>query len=212
MIDQPAKICCIGFQKTGTSSVAEALGRLGYRVTNVNLDANARLEAGPDDARAAILAAVFEGLTNHDVIQDSPGPFVYEELDRAYPGAKFIFTTRPFDDWIASYAKFFPDENNALRRWMYGVDRLSGNEARYRAVYEAQTTAIRAYFADRSDDFLEMDLSAGDGWYELVSFLGRDRLPRFPHTNPGTAAGHPARQARSGLQGALVRLSGRIGR
>lgn len=185
MLDESVRICCVGFQKTGTSSVAEALERLGYSVTNVNREVDARLAEGADDPQAVANEISVQALRRYEVIQDSPAAFVYEALDKAYPQSKFIFTHRPFGKWVESYRKFFPDENNALRAWMYGVDKLSGNEARYREVYEGQNAAIRSYFADRPGDFLEMDLSRGDGWLELVSFLGADTLPRFPHMNAG---------------------------
>lgn len=187
MFDDTFRICCLGFQKTGTSSVAEALSRLGYSVTNVNREVDAALAADAGDPQATADRIAVEGLRDIQVIQDSPSAFVYEALDRAYPGSKFILTTRPVDRWLTSYGKFFPDENNALRKWMYGVDRFSGNEDRYREIYETRNAAIRAYFADRPGDFLEMDLSAGAGWHDLVTFLGPERLPRFPHANPGDA-------------------------
>lgn len=189
MLAESSRICCIGFQKTGTTSLAEALERLGYRVTNVNRDVDAALAAsgatGAADPQAEAERIAIAALETHDVIQDSPAAFVYQALDRAYPGSKFILTHRPVDKWLKSYEKFFPDENNALRRWMYGVDRFRGNEARYRAVYESRNAAIRAYFADRPQDFLEMDLSGGAGWHDLVTFLGAAALPPFPHANAG---------------------------
>ena len=185
MLKETSRICCIGFQKTGTTSLAEALERLGYKVTNVNRTVDAALAAGAADPQAEAERIAIDALKTCHVLQDSPSAFVYQALDRAYPGSKFILSYRPVEAWLKSYAKFFPDENNALRRWMYGVERFQGNEARYRAVYENQNAAIRTYFADRPQDFLEMDLSAGAGWYDLVTFLGAETLPPFPHANVG---------------------------
>lgn len=209
----------MGFQKTGTSSLAVALERLGYAVTNVNRAVDARIAAGDDPQAAADAIAVAalarpggagydEGLSGHDALQDSPGPFVVEALDRAYPGSKFILTHRPFEKWIASYARFFPDENNALRAWMYGVPRLSGHEDAYRAVYEGRNAAIRARFAGRPGDFLEMDLSAGAGWHDLVAFLGPDLLPRFPHANAGGTMAQAQGRGGGGLVARALRKLG----
>jgi len=202
MLSGSARICCVGFQKTGTSSLAEALERLGYRVTNVNRQVDARLAAGAEPPRAVAEEIAVAALHDHDAIQDSPSAFVVEALDRAWPGSKFILTHRPFEAWIESYRRFFPDENNALRRWMYGVERLSGNEDAYRAVYEARNAAIRAHFAARPGDFLEMDLAAGAGWHELVTFLGPELLPAFPRANAGGT--HPAK-APAGRIGRMAR-------
>ncbi len=176
------KVFCVGFQKTGTSSLAKALQALGYKVGDAITPLNAHVNWQVPDPRPEIVEKVLDVVAGLDAIQDSPCAFLYREFDAAHPGAKFILTTRSTESWLDSYRRYFPDQNNPLRRWMYGVDRLSGHESRYREVYEAQNTAIRAYFANRPDDLLEMDLGRGDGWRELVNFLG-DALKPFPHAN-----------------------------
>ena len=208
MLDENARICCVGFQKTGTTSLAEALQRLGYTTRNIYNQVNDRLEADPAADPCAVSEEIaIATLADVHVIEDSPTPFIYQTLDRQFPGSKFILSARPVEKWMASYAKFFPDENNPLRKWMYGVDRFSGNEALYRDIYEAKNAEIRAYFADRPGDFLEMDLSSGSGWYDLVTFLGRDALPPFPHTNVGGPR-QRKRQYGTGARQFLRRLVG----
>ena len=177
------KVFCIGFQKTGTSSLAKALQGLGFSVGDAVGVLNQSVNWQAADPRPEIVQKVLTVVEGVDAIQDSPCAFLYRELDAAYPDAKFILTTRETGAWLASYRHFFPDQNNPLRRWMYGVERLSGNESRYRAVYEAQNAEIRAYFATRPQDLLEMDLAKGDGWLKLVTFLGDEALKPFPHTN-----------------------------
>jgi len=174
---------CIGFQKTGTSSLSKALQALGFTVGDAIGVLNQTVDWNAQDPRAEIVTKVLSVVAGVDAIQDSPCAFLYRELDAAHPGAKFILTTRDTEDWLASYRRYFPDHNNPLRRWMYGVARLSGNEARYREVYEAQTAEIIKYFAGRPDDLLVMDLGRGDGWLKLVAFLGEGVLKPFPHAN-----------------------------
>ncbi len=179
------KIFCIGFQKTGTSSLARALSMLGYQVG----DAVKQLNAGMDwqdpalDQRLRDFMLDFAG--RFEALQDSPCAFFYRAFDQAYPGSKFILTLRTPEAWLDSYKRYFPDGNNPLRKWMYGVDRLAGNEAHYLALYQRQNAEIIEYFKDRPQDFLVMDLSKGDGWHELVGFLGKDFLKPFPHVNKG---------------------------
>ncbi len=210
MVPETARVLCIGFQKTGTTSISEALVRLGFTSRNIHREVNAYLTDHPEaDPQQVSEEIGIDTLKSVDVIEDSPTPFIFEALDRAYPGSKFILTTRETDKWIKSYTKFFPNENNPLRRWMYGVDQFSGHEERYRSIYERQNTAIRSYFADRPGDFLEMDLAKGVGWHDLVTFLGPDHLPPFPHANVGTAKGvREPRSRRTGLRGLLRRLAG----
>ncbi len=177
------KVFCIGFQKTGTSSLSKALQALGFSVGDAVGVLNQTVDWQVADPRPEIVEKVLGVVAGVDAIQDSPCAFLYRELDAAYPGAKFILTTRDTEDWLASYRRYFPDQNNPLRRWMYGVERLSGNEARYREIFEAQNAEIHAYFAKRPQDLLVMDLSKGDGWLKLVSFLGEETLKPFPHAN-----------------------------
>ncbi len=177
------KVFCIGFQKTGTSSLSMALQGLGFSVGDAVGVLNRTVDWQAPDPRPEIVDKVLKVARSVDALQDSPCAFLYRELDAAFPGAKFILTTRDTEAWLASYRRYFPDQNNPLRRWMYGVAQFSGNEARYRAVYEAQNAEIRAYFATRPQDLLEMDLSKGDGWLKLVTFLGEAALKPFPHAN-----------------------------
>ncbi|GAA3863061.1 sulfotransferase family protein [Celeribacter arenosi] len=179
------KICCVGFQKTGTTSLSSALMRLGYSVGQSWREVNAALDPHSEDAREVVAKTTIDILRDLDAIQDSPCAFLFEEFDREFPGSKFILTYRPVEDWLASYDRFFEEANNPLRTWMYGVETFVGNEDTYRKIYLEQNEKIRTYFADRPEDFLELDLSKGDGWYELVNFLGPDFLPGFPRENAG---------------------------
>mgnify|MGYP001796325930 FL=1 len=183
MLANGNKIFCIGFQKTGTSSVETALTALGLKVAPAYVGANRLLKRRPPKPRAALQALVLEKMKTHDAIQDAPANFFFEEFDQAYPGSKFIFTTRPVDSWLTSYRNFFRDTNSPLHAWMYGVETCSGNEDRFRDVYISQTNKILEHFAGRPQDLLRLDLQNGDGWYELVSFLGPDFLPDFPKVN-----------------------------
>ncbi len=179
------KIFCIGFQKTGTSSLAKALQGLGFTVGDAIKVLNRKVNWRAPDPRPEIVEKVLAVVQGVDAIQDSPNAFIYRELDAAHPGAKFILTIREAEAWLESYRRFFSDQNNPLRRWMYGVDRLSGNEATYRAAYNKQNAEIIKYFANRPNDLLVMDITKGDGWLKLVNFLGEGALKPFPYSNKG---------------------------
>ena len=180
------KVCVVGFQKTGTTSMDVALGRLGYDVGEAWSVINKALrKMDPDDPQVdeVVTRLAVKQLKRHDAIQDSPCPFVFEAFDRAFPGSKFILTTRPVEAWLESVRDYFPDRASPLRRWMYGAETLRGAEDRLAEVYLRQNQRIRDYFADRPADLLELDLGQGGGWYELVEFLGPDMLPPFPKSN-----------------------------
>ncbi|MEL6237260.1 MAG: sulfotransferase family protein [Pseudomonadota bacterium] len=176
------KVFCIGFQKTGTSSVRDALASVGYRVTGV---------FGRDVDLAELRATFVErGLkiaAQYDAVEDMPWPLMYRELDAAFPGSKFILTIRDTDRWYASISGHFGDNPNHMQQLTYGDDAPAplSHEARYRQVYDQHNEAVRAYFADRPDDLLEIWLERGHGWSELGPFLGLEDVPTGPfvHTN-----------------------------
>jgi hypothetical protein len=173
------KVFCIGFHKTGTTSMRDALALLGYRVTGPN---------GLYDPEIAIkLDALVDTLSeSFDAFQDNPWPLVYRRMDEKYPDAKFILTVRDPDRWSASVVRHFQQQETPMRALIYGGDAATptGNEAHYIAVMTRHNAEVLEYFRDRPGKLLVMDLSRGHGWRELCAFLGLD-VPDapFPHAN-----------------------------
>lgn len=175
---QRPKVFGVGFQKTGTTSLAHAWRRLGYRVTGPN---------GIKDPDIAVnaLAMCRELLPRFDAFQDNPWATLYQELDREVPGSKFILTVRDPDKWIVSLKEHFK-RPTPMREWIYGAGMPAGNEQLYVDRMLRHNEEVQAYFADRPDDFLLMDVIGGDGWEKLCPFLGHE-IPDepFPHANKG---------------------------
>jgi hypothetical protein len=113
-----SKIFCIGFQKTGTSSLDKALRILGYRVCG---------SYGIYDP-SHVYEEAFELINKFDAFQDMPWPILYKELDERCPDSKFILTLRPTDSWISSMTNTFYTEKTPMRHWIYGVGCPKGNE------------------------------------------------------------------------------------
>lgn len=172
-----AKIFCIGFHKTGTTSLRDALRHLGYRVTGPNGNKD------PDIA-TTVLSMVDTVVPEFDAFQDNPWPILYEYLDQKYPGSKFILTMRDEAEWIRSQVHHFGTRETPMRQWIYGVGCPVGNESVYLERYREHYQDVLSYFEGRSDDLLKLDLSAGHGWPELCEFLDV-RVPDipFPHSN-----------------------------
>ena len=193
-----SKVFCIGFQKTGTSSLRDALQQLGYRVRGVY---------GRDQSLADLRASYVEhGLrlaSEYDAVEDMPWPLLFRELDEAFPGSRFILTRRETDRWYRSIADHFGARPYHIQQLTYGEDAPApvGHEERYRAVYEAHNAAVLEHFRDRSDDLLVMDLEQGDGWSELGAFL-QVEVPAGPFVRTNSS-----RQRRSLAQRVRRRLS-----
>jgi hypothetical protein len=171
------KVFCIGFHKTGTSSLGAALRILGYRVTGPN---------GVHDPNIAknVHAMADALIRRYDAFQDNPWPVLYKSLDVKYPNSKFLLTIRDSESWLASLIKDFGHVETPMRRWIYGVGCPAGHEELYVRRYEAHNAEVLKHFTDRPGHFLVMDLTKGDGWNALCAFLGTD-IPDvpFPHTN-----------------------------
>ncbi|WP_172824553.1 sulfotransferase family protein [Vreelandella subglaciescola] len=171
------KIFCIGFHKTGTTSIALALEQLGYKVTGPNGIRD------PDIAFNA-LSMCKQLVNDYDAFQDNPWPLFYREMDEMFPGSKFILTLRDEQSWMRSQLTHFGANETPMRRWIYGVGCPLGNEETYLEIYRQHYDSVRKYFSNRPNDLLEMDLSNDDGWEELCEFLEHD-IPDsvFPHVN-----------------------------
>lgn len=68
--------------------------------------------------------------------------------------------------------RHFGDQQTPMRRWIYGEGDPLGAEERCTRVFDAHNAAVRAHFAQRPNDLLELDFARGDGWPELCTFLG----------------------------------------
>ena len=173
------KVFGIGFHKTATTSLARALKVLGYSVTGPNFVRMANLESEVQ-ARARAVAGRF------DAVQDNPWPLLYRELDKWYPGSKFILTVRAPEKWLASALTHFGANTTPMREWIYGAGRGGprGNETVYLDRFTRHNRDVLEYFRERPDDLLVMNITEGDGWDKLCPFLGvAGRSRPFPREN-----------------------------
>jgi len=179
MAKKQPKVICIGWHKTGTSTMGLALLELGYKVLGAREDMAKYLLKG-DITTPLKLAGKF------DALQDVPWAALYKELDKAYPGSKFILTLRDEDSWLNSAKKHFKDYNIPLHEWLYSDGVLEGNEELYLNRYKKHYAEIKTYFAGREKDLLVMNFKEGDAWEKLCGFLDKP-LPKkaFPHENKG---------------------------
>ena len=173
------KIFCIGFHKTGTTSLEMALRKLGYRVKG-------SFGTKDPDIASKVHELAFAMVDEYDAFEDNPWPILYRELDQRFPGSKFILTRRPTENWIRSQVKDFATTETPMRRWIYGENAgcPAGNEDTYIARYERHNREVQQYFARRPADLLIIDLPNDDGWSRLCPFLGQP-IPDepFPHAN-----------------------------
>ena len=171
------KVFCVGFQKTGTTSLQYALSLMGYRVAGIF---SVRDLQTPE----AMLERALNLVPRFDAFGDNPWPSFFRELDIAYPGSKFILTTRDPEQWYDSAYKHFGKNGSKMREWIYSAASPVGHSEEYINRFTNHALDVRDYFAERPADFLEFDVAKNDGWEALCAFLDKP-VPRrqFPRLN-----------------------------
>lgn len=173
------KIFGVGWPKTGTTTLQKCFKIMGYSHKGYTQSLFENLDQAIRIAR------------RFDTFQDLPWYLYFKELDKVFPGSKFVLTTRNSNRWLRSYRntveKQNPAERQALeevRRKIYGFPFSEAKDDQLIERYERHNSEVAAYFADRPDDLLTVDWEKGDGWRSLCVFLKRP-IPRglFPHEN-----------------------------
>ena len=172
-------VICVGFHKTGTTSIGAALSILNYRVKG-------------ETSRPLIpilnrnYDKILEMLKSYNAVQDTPWFKIYKELDELIPNSKFILTIRDEESWYSSAVKHFDNIIIAQHEWIYGRGNglLKNNKKNAIKVYRNHNYDVKQYFKDRPNDLLILDFTKGVGWENLCSFLSQD-IPdvSFPHAN-----------------------------
>lgn len=186
------KVFVVGLSKTGTTSLHAALEALGLRSIH-NPEAMLRIEAGELRLSTAAVA-------NYDALSDLPVAAFFEDLDRAFPGARFILTTRNMDAWLASCANHFdpnafrPNEvGRKLRMRVYGTETF--DRERFRNAVAAHNERVARYFAERPRDLLVIDIDEPDKWRLLCPFLGLPiPMAAYPHENRASRVPPPLKR------------------
>lgn len=173
----PTRIFGIGMHKTATTSLHQALTILGFDSAHWKSAkwAKAIWNQMRNDGRSPVLE-------KHYALCDLPIPLLYRELDKAYPGSKFILTVRDPNKWLHSVKNHWNPELNRFRgQWdkdgfthkihgaLYGRQDFHADTFSER--YRRHNAEVREYFQDRSGDLLVMDMDRDAEWYKLCGFL-----------------------------------------
>lgn len=164
------KVFGIGLNKTGTSSLHQALELLGYRSLHFGgLETHERVLRAMDDRKPMLEYLDPEP----DAISDVVAVIYYFYLaDLQYPGSKFILTLRDMDDWLDSRRRHVERNQQAKESGEYGGDFLTVDLDIWAEEYRRHESVIRTYFANRPQDLLCFKPVDGD-WGPLCEFLGK---------------------------------------
>ena len=192
MSQHDGKIFGIGFYKTGTTTLYDALRLLGYSTVNGDKPGS---YPGADDG-ATLIRQIDAGdyrlptFDMFDAFTDNPYFRIWRRIYDLYPDAKYILTVRDEARWIDSCAKFFRHRRvRPMRVWMFGPHANPGRDAASRQAwldaYRAHNASVREFFATRGHQYFEFDPTREGGWERLCAFLGAPVPDRpWPHANP----------------------------
>lgn len=193
-----SKVIGVGMSKTGTKTLGACLDRLGFAPRcGFREDLKRLVWAGkalnpislfplsydPDDLdlRDGVEERILREAARFRSFEDSPWYLLFRQLDRAFPGSKFILTLRK-DARTRAESNWW--HNVRLGRCAGAPDPLFV-ESDMQA-YERHNHAVRRYFADRPEQLLVVCWESGDGWNPLCEFLGARRpAAPFPHEHKG---------------------------
>lgn len=173
----PTRVFGIGTHKTATTSLHAAFGILGLKSGHwPNAHAAKAIWNEMTSAGKSPTLEKFYALS------DLPIPQLFEQLDKSYPGSKFILTTRDEGAWIKSVEKHFnPAFNKQALAWdtdpfthkihkiIYGQKHFDRDL--FLRKFREHNSKVITHFKDRPNDLLVMNMNLGAGWKELCAFL-----------------------------------------
>jgi hypothetical protein len=162
------RIIGVGLPKTGTNSLSAACRMLGFR--SIHNPAKVRRLIRKNERRG--LAPLSGRLRNVNAFFDGPYASRVSQLVQCYPDAMFILHTRRFDQWLVS---------TLAHNWRKG---RADNKEALTEKYNTILPMVRNTLVTSGVRFIEMDITAGDGWEKLCPFLGVPTPSKpFPHLN-----------------------------
>jgi hypothetical protein len=183
------RVFVIGMNKTGTSSIFEALKTLGFKMCPEQSLQSVELFNQINDGDFTNLEKFLE---KYNGFKDRPWnhPKVYEFLDKNYENSKFILTIRDEDEWVDSYIRW--DKKVRLRKKFYyqtaskicyGVDDFLSDSELMKKTYRSWNESVINYFKEK-DNILILDIKGQNNWDLICKFLNKPKPNlKFPHAN-----------------------------
>ena len=170
-----SKVFCIGFPNTGSTSMRAALKQLGYKTAGP-----LGLDQPLDALHAFALEMCLQTAQTVEAAAGEPWPLFYKELDKAFPGSKFILTTRSCEAWSKTLAHSLSEPGQAMTAFFVGEEHATADgEEHWRTVFNTHNSDVRAHFADRPDDLLCLSAEEPFLWGPICEFLGA-KVPATP--------------------------------
>lgn len=181
----PTRVFGIGMHKTATSSLHAAFQILGFDSFHWGAG------EAPKIWHEMETNGVSPTLEAWYALSDLPIPLLYQKLDKAYPGSKFVLTVRDEKMWLKSVERLWSYRYNSTRRlWdiypfsnkihsvLYGQTRF--DPVVFLERYRRHNREVQEHFRDRPNDLLTVSMDGGGDWDALCQFLGVP-VPTVPY-------------------------------
>lgn len=168
-----SKVICIGYNKTGTTSLGQSLRMLGYRHSTFDQKVWRKYYKNNQIVKILNYTAKFDSVDDLPWLKEDMIPI----LDRVFPNSKFIYLTRDEESWKRS-----------LYNWTYQLTGKYPDIDERLNDYRKHKEFVMNYFHDKPDDqFLILDIKDKKGFKKLAKFLGKKPIQEsFPHHNKTT--------------------------
>lgn len=163
------KVFCIGYNKTGTTTVGEAFKLLGLHNSSFNKKVWRKYYKEGNFYQILRYTARFDSFDDLPWLKEDMIPL----LDKVFPGSKFVFLERGEEEWLRSY-----------KNWTFKVKGFHPDLEEGLKAFKAHRAFVLDYFSKRQKDFLILNISDEKAFEKLGLFL--DRKPphaKLPHYN-----------------------------
>ncbi len=187
---KPQKVFCIGFNRTGSTSMGEVFKILGY---NVKGEIKKQEEWMNERQIESIKKFILQVSEDYNAFFHEPWNQFYKDLDLKYPDSKFILTIRDEQSWLKSFYSYFKNSGND--NWSpfllgnYNLDDIKSvdNDEYFISKFREHNQSVINYFKNQPERLLVLNVFKDNNkWDKICSFLECD-IPNisFPHLNKG---------------------------
>lgn len=167
--DYSAKVFCIGYNKTGTTSCGRAFELLGYRNLSFKYKVWRGYYKNKEIAKMLKIASKYDSFDDLPWLKEDMIPI----LDKTFPGSKFVYLERDEESWKKSFY------NWRFKQFGQYPDIEKGLED-----FRKHKEFVFEYFKNRQSDLLTINISDKEAFMKLAKFLKKETTFReMPHEN-----------------------------
>ena len=165
-----SKIFCIGYNKTGTTTLGRSFEILGYRNSSFNPAIWRNYYIDNNIIKILNYTAKFDSFDDLPWLKEDMIPI----LDKVFPNSKFIYLVRTEESWKKSFYnwrfKTFGAYPDVEKEWQN---------------YKNHEKFVLGYFKNKpAAQFIILDVRDENGFKKLADFLGKKtNRKNFPHCN-----------------------------